>query len=179
VGLLAVDEHRLPVQPDPGVHRLGDDALVLPDLHRPAVDADRLVRLGRRLRPLVDDPDGDAAAGQLQGVGQPGRAGAGHQHLDVPADGPRRGRHRHRGGGVLGTRRLDELLHRRAGHRRRLDRGGHPRRRRRRGGHHRLRGGGPGRRRGERPAAAVGVHGPVPDLEVLAGELHRQPADQR
>src|SRR3712207_9365260 len=56
--------------PISGVHRLGDDALVLPDLHRPAVDADRLVRLRGRLGALVHDADGDAAAGQPDRVGQ-------------------------------------------------------------------------------------------------------------
>src|SRR3954453_134223 len=86
VGLLTVDEHRLAVQPDPGVHGLGDDALVLPDLHRPAVDADRLVRLGRRLRAVVGDPDGGAGAGELRGGGQPGRAGTGDEPLHVRTD---------------------------------------------------------------------------------------------
>ena len=87
--LLAVDEDGLPVQPGSGVHRLADDAHVLPDLHRPAVDADRLVGLGGGLGALVDEPDGDSTAGQLDGCREASRAGADDEHLGLTRDGSR------------------------------------------------------------------------------------------
>ncbi len=81
VGLVPVDDDDLAVEPDAGVHRLLDDALVLPDLHRPAVHADGLVRLARRLGAPVHQPAGDPAAGEFDGEGQAGRSRADDQHV--------------------------------------------------------------------------------------------------
>ena len=87
----------------PASDRLRDNALVLPDLHRAAVDADRLVGLGGGLRPLVDDAHGDAAlrASSMAQVSPDGPA-TDHQHVDiaagaVPGRGRRRGADRRRG----------------------------------------------------------------------------------
>jgi hypothetical protein len=70
VRLATVDVHGLAVQQDARVHRLARDADVLPELHGAALDADGLVGGAGGVGPLVDDPAGDAAPGQLDRRGQ-------------------------------------------------------------------------------------------------------------